>query len=231
MALITLTHDLTNENARDLSVYSNDLKDAELDQAFSTVNKGFYAFAQIGRGVGKGATEYRFLALYDLANAIPVGATIVSAYWWLCINASTLASPDPGYTWEIATVYRTVKGDRDDWHEGYVCWDNYKQYTPWTAPGGGGDYGLPIVNAAVPVGVTNVWFTNDVTTIVQSILASNLTKVDMIFRRTDGLSDEGIVTVYTKQSGTPPGPENTVFAPHLRITYTLDSRTFQVMIR
>jgi len=230
MALVTLTHDLCNENARDLSIYSNDLKDAELDEANHAINKGDNIGAYIGRDVGKGASEYRFLALYDLANAIPASATIVSAYWWLCINASTLVDPDPGYTWQIATVYAAAKGDRDDWHEGYVCWDNYKQYTPWTTPGG--DYNAAFaLPAYVPVGVAyNVWFANDVTYHVQSILAAGLTKVDMIFYRTDTLDDAGIVIVYTKEKEVPFNPAYP-YAPHLRITYTLDSRTFQVMIR
>lgn len=70
MGTVTVVHDLSNENARDLTYTSVDLKDAMLDVTFNTSNFGLGATMSIGYGA-KAEGEQRILGLYDVQNAVP----------------------------------------------------------------------------------------------------------------------------------------------------------------
>ena len=223
MANVTLIHDLCNENARDLTVFSNDLKDGYMNEGFHTVNYGGYTVMDVGHGVGKDAVENRILALYDLNNVIPKSGVITAAAWRMYINQNTCASGQ-AYQWQIARC------TRPDWHEGWFTYDKYDETHDWTAPGG--DYASPYVNlsaSGLGYGSGTGWWTCDILTLVSDARASRGDILNMLFRRTDSIEAEGIVRFHTKEYDLY-APEYG-HSPHVRITYTLQHKTFQVTIR
>ena len=97
----------------------------------------------------------------------------------------------------------------------------------------GGDYTTPeVTGITAPEHDGNAWvaFTTgaggtSVLDIVQDARANRDDKVNMIILRDDGIEDNGAMAVFSSETGA------TNVAPILRVTYTLDSRTYQVFVQ
>lgn len=224
MGLITLVHDCDIERRDSPTAPNGDFRDTHLEEEYPDTNfdSNYAHYAGITGAGGKGAAwKSHAIYLYDLNAFIPASATITAAVWWFYVQ---FANTDAGHAF---TVHRLVGdplvGIPQDWFENEATWNDAKTGVPWDTPGGG------CANPAVLLGniTTTGWKNYNILAIVSDAWSNRDGICHLILRRTDGGTDHGYISIASKSQH----PVNPVYPHHLRVTYTLDSKTFQVMLR
>lgn len=223
MANITLAHDCDIERRGDPIALNGDFRDCFIEGP-----PGDYAThdgTQVAVGVvvpGGKSSEYerRGLLLYDLNAYIPASATITAARWWIYVVATDAAA---GHN------FRLVRIRRHDWKEDEATWNSYKAGSPWTSPGAGDINNDRDPTQTVGLGAITAtgWHDWDVLTLASDAWSNRGGICTFIMERFDSfMTAQGEVMFHAKNYR-PYGPET----HHLRITYYLADRTFQVMVR
>lgn len=222
MANITLVHDCDIERRDSPTALNGDFRDCYIEEiAPDNTHDG----TQVAVGVvvpgGKGSQyERRGLLLYDLNAFIPASATITAARWWVYVMSTDAA---PGHN------FRLVRIRRHDWKEDEAAWNSYQTGFPWTSPGAS-DTNLdrdPAYTVGLGAITTTGWHDWDVLTLASDAWSTRSGICTFIVERFDSfMTGQGEIMFHAKNYH-PYGPET----HHLRITYTLADRTFQVMVR
>ncbi len=218
--MITVIHDVDVQRRGDGSAPADnegDFRDAHVEEAVPTQNSNHTQFDAGTQEDGKnGNTEIRAFILFDLTYYLPADAVITTAVWHFKVALTDTTS---GQTFYIKRCTRT------DWVETEVSWDNYKSGSAWTTAGG--DMATPEVT--LDALTTTGWKTFDIKTLVDDawdIRAGILTFV--MFRKHEDDGDlAGEVAIDAKNRH----PFDVADPHHLRITYTLDSKTFEAVIQ
>lgn len=223
---VTLVHDCDIERRLSPLALEGDFRDAYLDQIAPTMahgNGNQASVAVLDAGGKGGIYEHRALFLYDLAAFLPASATLTAAAWWWYVNATDCTD-----TMEMALV----RMRRHDWVENQATWDQYKTGSDWGAAGAE-DTDTDRDNGVVASGIVDLddtgWHTTDVFTLADDAWDNQGKVCTWLAIRTNELSTVGQVFIQAKEIGGSPGYE---YAPHhLRVTYTLDGRTFGAVVR
>lgn len=222
MANITLVHDCDVERRAGPLALNGDFRDTYIESVMGPNNP--HDGTQVAVGVivpgGKGSQyERRGLFLFDLNAFIPASATITAAVWWFYVNSTNAA---PGHN------FRAIRIRRHDWKEDEANWNSYKTGSSWTTAGAEDvdDDRDPSVNASIGALDTTGWKSKNVLTLVSDAWSNRSGICTFIMERFDVfMADQGEAMLHAKNYQ-PYGPET----HHLRITYTLAGRTFQVMV-
>lgn len=226
---ITLVHDCDIERRADPTALGGDFRDTYFQGFFPDSNYGIGTNTVVGVEVpgGKGSEiEYRALYWFDLKAFIPASATITAAVWWLYVISSDALA---GHSFRLQRIRRNVPGG-NEWVEDEVTWNDYKSGSAWAAPGASDTTNDRDTTVAVGLGAitTAGWKNYDILSLVSDAWSNRNGICTFIFERNDPfMTAQGMIKPATK--------EYRVFnlhrEHHLRITYTLDGRTFQVMVR
>ncbi len=166
----------------------------------------------------------------DTAIFILGGAIITAAAWWIYVASNVTKLPGAGTI--VFTAYR-IK--RQDWVESEVTWNDYKDSTAWQTAGalGANDYDsafasvltypTPPINAGFATG----WWSPSILRVVQDAQLSRSGQVHFKVWRTDAETENGWIQYHTKERTGADAYQR----PHLRVTYTLDGKTYQVRAR
>lgn len=215
---ITLVHDCDIDRRPDPQALNGDFRDTCMDEIApdNTHDANQFHPGVLAPG-GKGNEyEHRALLLFDLTKFIPASATITAAVWWLYVMTAD-TDTDHAYYLERLT--------RADWKEAEATWNSYKTGSSWTNPGG--DFGTPPNPINLGAITTTGWKNYDVIDLVSDAWDDRAGICTFIMRRVDDeMTANGEVYFHAKNYQ-PYGPET----HHLRITYILADRTFQVMVR
>lgn len=222
MADITVVHDCDIERRDDPTALHGDFRDC----CFEDVNPD-YNLNGTGVLVGiawSGEQEKNFirrgLVLYDLLAFIPAGATITAAVLWFYV---TTADEDEDHS------FRLVRIRRHDWVEDEATWNSYKTGSAWTTAGAEDMNNDRDPAVAVTLGAitTTGWKNYNVLTLASDAWDNRGGICTFIMERYDNyLTVLGEVYFHAKEYR----PYDVWGPHHLRITYTLDSRTFQTMV-
>jgi hypothetical protein len=223
---ITLVHDCDVERRPEPQALDGDFRDCFMDQIAPDGTHGMGNHIDVGVHVpgGKGSEyETRGLVLFDLLKFIPASAVIIAAVWWFYVQTTDAA---PGHN------FRAVRCRRHDWKEDEATWNAYKTGSNWAAAGASDVTADRDQAVLVSIGTLNTtgWKNINFLTLVSDAWSNRSGICTFIFERFDVfMADTGAVFVYAKDIGDSPGYK---WAPHhLRITYTLDGRTFQALVR
>jgi hypothetical protein len=219
---ITLIHDCDVDRRDDPDTLNGDFRDTYLEELGAAFP---HDGTQVAVGIlvpgGKGSEyERRGLLLYDINAFIPASATITAARWWIYVMSTDAA---PGHN------FRLVRIRRHDWKENEATWNSYKTGSPWTSPGASdvNNDRDPMVTVGLGAITTVGWKNYDVLTLGSDAWTNRSGICTFIMERFDMfMAAQGEIMFHAKNYH-PYGPET----HHLRITYTLADRTFQVMVR
>jgi len=225
VANITLVHDVDIERRGDGSAPTaaeGDYMDAWMDENAPDDKHNSAAHKIGGNSSTKKVPAQRAhgVYLYDLNFYLPADAAIVSADWHIFIFDKDNIT---GMTFGIERCIRA------DWVEAEVTWNDYKSATAWTTAGG--DTNTPTISFGTALFLN--WNVKTVTSMVTDAWDNRNGICTFIFKRIDDFNTIGLgyVQHYTKDFRDFGGEGNHIpEPPHLRITYTLDSKTFEALI-
>ncbi|KKN47446.1 hypothetical protein LCGC14_0662860 [marine sediment metagenome] len=221
---ITLVHDCDVERRPDPTAYEGDWRDCYLESDILGLPSGFHDGTQVAVGVivpgGKGSEyERRGLFLFDLNAFIPASATITAHVWHFYVRSTNAAA---------GHIFRAVRCRRTGWLEREATWNAWKTGSNWTSPGAGDtsdDRDAGVIDSIGTL-ATPGWKAIDLRYLVDDAWDNRNGICTFIMERFDSfLTAQGEVTIDAKNYQ-PYGPET----HHLRITYTLDGRTFQAFV-
>jgi hypothetical protein len=221
--VITHVHDCDIERLADPAAHEGPFRDTYLNQQ---VPGGPYNSSEIIVGWfiegGKNPSfEKRGLVLYDLNAFIPAGATITAAVLHIYVDQTNASG---SMEFSIKRCDPTT-GNPEDWVETEATWNSYKSGSNWGTAGG--DLTTPtVVLGAI---ATTGWKSYDILTMVSDAWDNRNGICTFFVIRTDdamGISG-GFMAFHTKNMY----DYDAALPHHLRITYTLDGRTFQVMVQ
>ncbi len=220
MGIVTLTHDCDIERRGDVSAPADlggDFRDTYIQ---SIDANGIYEGTQFNAGIlgtggdGKmGIYHIRSLLWFDLNYFLPADAVIINAVWHYYVFQ---ASGSDTHSYDINRITQT------GWVEGQVTWNDYATGLPWTTAGG--DY-TTTDPYSIFLGNMNStgWQTTNILSMVIDAWYGRSGICTFILRRTDSDGDDGEVLIHAKNYR----PFGVDKPHHLRITYTLDGKTFQ----
>lgn len=193
-----------------------------IDWEWDTNYNGIIMLAGVAGPGGKTAIyEEHALFYFDLNAFIPADATITAARFWFGVFTIPHVPP-PAASHELVRLRRT------DWLEDEATWNEYKSGSSWTTPGAEDstddiDEGFTVVLGLLD---TVGWYDFDVETLVDDAWDTRSGICTFMMRRNDGVMGEtGNIQLRAKED-----PTQSEFIHHLRITYELDSTTFQTFI-
>ena len=222
---ITLVHDCDIDRRPNPQALNGDFRDCYMDDNAPTSTRDG---PEISSGIvvpgGKGSDyELRGLVLYDLTKFIPKDATITAASWRFYVNSTNSTQ---------AQSFQIVRIRRHDWKEDEATWNAYKTGSNWTAGGASdttSDRDNTIFATLGPL-IAAGWYAKTITAFVQDAWNNRSGICTFILERQDGwMTTAGMVHISAKNIGAFPGYEDRPH--HLRITYTLADRTFQVLVQ
>ncbi len=218
---ITLVHDCDVNRRPVPQAKEGDYRDTWLNENNPTVHQDYTQWnAGVFTDGGKGS-EYAAHALfwYDVYAFIPKGATVTAAVWWFYVLANNSTG---SMNFQLNRIVRT-------WKEAEATWNVFTTGSSWTLPGAlhatdDHDGTLWVTLGAIS---GTGWKNFNVLSLVFDAIASRGGICTFMMRRLDAyMTDAGRIQAHAKEYE-PIGP----YSPHLRITYTLDGRTFQAMVR
>lgn len=219
MAAITHLHDCDIDRRDDPDAAEGDFRDTHLEDEYPTTNYGTNIVNYAGVDAPSKGEEnvMHMLLLYDLKAYIPAGATITAAAWWIYV--ASIGGFEGPYEYRIRRITRT------DWVEMEATWNQYKSGINWTTAGG--DMSTPLISFGDIT--TTGWNSYDILTMVSDAWSNRGGICTFCFQRNVAVGGtHGWVSVPAKDRYASYGSEK---VHHLRITYTLDGRTFQAMLR
>lgn len=222
MANITLVHDCDIERRPDPDAVGGDFRDTRIDGASPTTN---FDGAWLWLGIAESAGKYyqrRGLFHYDLKAFIPAGATIIAAVLHFYVFDTDTT---------VDQAFQAVR-IRRDWVEDEATWNVWKTGSNWTTAGAEHLADDRDINYVVALGALNTtgWKTATMTALVQDAWTSENGEngvVNFIVERHTLPTQGGLVEIPAKWT---PGSDYYHLVHHLRITYTLDGRTFQALV-
>lgn len=220
MADITLVHDVDIERRSAVApdTIEGDFRDIRIfEGAPDTIQNAIESIAGFTNTGSKGdENEYRALQYFDLDSFIPPGATIVSAVWWIYVHSVSAVA---GHTFRIDRITQI------GWVEAQATWNDYATSTAWTTPGGDIDTGTTVAIGDI---TTTGWKSFTITSMVTDAWNSRGKICTFLLRREDDETAPitGLVSFRPKDRYSAE-PEK---VQHIRITYTLDGKTFQVIV-
>jgi len=220
MADITLTHDCDIERRPVPLALNGDFRDTCMDENAPDSAQDVYQIHPGSFGVKDEEYEHRALLYFDLKAFIPASATITAAVWhFYVVNLSTTGE-----------TFRAVRCRRHDWKEDEATWNSYKTGSAWTSPGASDTTSDRDTGVVVDFGTINTvgWHSKDILTLVSDAWANQGGICTFIFEMSSLIADPTAnINVDTKNYYA----ADPALVHHLRITYTLADRTFQVMVR
>lgn len=218
MGTVTLVHDCDVNRRGDGSAPADqggDFRDCHIN---SGAPDNAYDGTQFNVGLqpsGKGGVDQQIRALlwFDLNSFIPASATIINAVWHFCIWSTTATS---SHSHRILRLYQTA------WVEGPVTWNNYDGVNPWGNPGG--DMTTPLIILGPIIGTG--WKSFNIFSMVSDAWTNRSGICTFLLRRFDTNPTNSEIMIHAKNKH----PYNPTQPHHLRITYTLDGRTFQAIV-
>ena len=222
MAAITHIHDCDDERRDSPTAIDGDFRDVYLaeqnpDSNWDSGSGGWSLSAGVSQAGGGKSGDPRkddhTILRYDLNAFIPADAIITAAVIWFYVNSTG------------ATAFHTFAINRlatTDWKEAEASWNNAKSGSSW--PTAGGDYTTPQV--LIGTITTTGWKNYDITTIVTDAWSNRSGICNLLLRRYDVNTDAGRIIFRAKNIQ----PYQADKPHHLRITYTLDGKTFQAYI-
>ena len=214
MALITHVHDCDVQYLDDPVETNGPFRDCWLHDAEGHVDDAHdFTQFQVGEDDGGKEPEVKHaLILFDLNRFLPADAVIVSAVWHINIPETTATT---SHTFSLSRVTRT------NWEEDKATWNKYDGTNSWTSPGG--DFAVPTISLGSLD--TPGWKTHTITDLVTDAWDNRSGILSMGIRRTGG-TGEGQVQIDAQNRHS----SDSSLPHHLRIVYTLDSKTFQALI-
>ena len=216
MATITVVHDCDIKRRGNPLAIEGDFMDCFLAENVPNNphnNQRFISTAFILGDEKDEDFEDRGLFLYDLNFYLPAAAVITAAVWWPKVfNTSAVA----GQTFYIKRCTRT------NWVEASATWNKYDGTNTWTTAGG--DTAAPEISLGDIT--TTGWKSFDVKTLVDDAWDNRAGILTfLMFRKHSGDGGaDGFVDIEGKWF-------NDDRPHHLRITYTLDGKTFEALIQ
>lgn len=221
MSTVILVHDCDIERRGDGSAPADvggDFRDCHLQSENPT---NIYDQYQIIAGKhdfgGKGGLAGRnSLLWFDLNRFLPAGATIINAVWHFYIHANSTTGSQSFDVDRITQI---------GWREGTVngaSWTYYVATSPWTNPGG--DYSAPTITLGTITGTG--WKSYNIFSLVSDAWTNRAGICTFGLRRIDADSNTGAIYVHAKNYR----PFGSDKVHHLRVTYTLDGRTFEAIV-
>lgn len=217
--MITVVHDCDIERRGDGSAPADnegDFRDCHMEEGSPDLPFNNYQMDIGLKSSGKdGTIENRGLVLFDLYSFLPADAAITAAVWHVDIPLTDAVAGQPFY---IKRCTRT------DWVEASATWNKYDGANTWTTPGG--DMATPEVTLGDIT--TTGWKSFDIKTIVDDAWDNRSGILTFIvFRKPADDDTVGRAFIDAKNRRTLPEYDT----HHLRITYTLDSKTFEAVIQ
>ncbi len=219
MATITIVHDCDVQRRGDGSAPADDegdFRDTHMEAGAPDSAQNTTQFDAGMEDSGKnGVNQIRGLILFDLNSFLPADAVITAAVWHFEVFLTTAIA---GQTFYIKRCTRT------DWVETACTWNKYDGTNTWTLAGG--DMATPEVTLGDLT--TTGWKSFDIKTIVDDAWDNRSGILTFImFRKSADDNTPGQVAIHAKNKH-PTSPDQ---PHHLRITYTLDSKTFEAVIQ
>ena len=223
MGTVTIVHDCDVERRPVPTALNGDFRDCYIEASYGqdSTHDGTQVAVGVVVPAGKGsAYERRGLVLYDLKGFIPASATITAARWWFYVVSTNAA---PGH------AFRIVRIRRHDWLEDQATWNSYKASSAWTSPGASDTtYDRdPAITIGLGAITTTGWKDYDVLALTSDAWSTRGGTCTFVVERYDVYMTAQGEMMFHAKNYQPYGPET----HHLRIAYTLDGRTFQVMVR
>ena len=220
---ITLIHDCDIERRDDPTALNGDFRDTYIEGiAPDITHDGTQIVAGVVVPGGKGSEyERRALLLFDLNAFIPASATIVTALWHFYVVSTDSTS---------VQSFRIVRIRRHDWKEDEATWNSYKTGSAWGTAGASNTTTDRDTAISITLGplITTGWFAKNALALVSDAWANRSGICTFILERNDGaMTTQGEAYIHAKNRR----PYDVSQPHHLRITYTLDGRTFQAMVR
>ncbi len=226
MAII-LIHDCDIERQPDPTAYEGDFRDCWIeDVAPDTFHDGTQFAIGLQDVGGKLLNIRRGLLWFDLNAFVPASATITAAVWWFYIMSTSMTS---GMVVQLVRIRRNDEGSGNHWKEREATWNSYRTGQAWGIAGADHlsldrDTGVQITGSSG--WHTTGWHTQDMLTLVSDAWSNRAGICTFIAERYNDLSTEGEAYIHAKDYYDA-GP---ALVHHLRITYTLDGRMYQVMV-
>ena len=233
MATITHIHDCDIQRRAVPGAYEGDFRDCYIEGDVAGIPSGAHDGTQVAVGLivpGAKGSEYerRGLIWYDLRAYIPRSAVITAARWWFYV-VSTNATND--HNFRLQRIRRNDEASGNHWKEGQASWTNYRTGQAWGVPGAADtttdrDTAISVTLGAI---TTTGWKNYDILALASDAWANRGGICTFIMERSDAyMTVQGEVMFHAKNYEVDPygGP----LAHHLRITYTLDGRTFQALV-
>ncbi len=214
MAAVTVVHDCDIEMLDSPTALGGVFRNCKLSDEYPTYN--YYGDLAAGKQAsGKGSFHFHALVRFDLNRFIPADATITAAVWHVYYYTS-VGGPDP-HTYHVRRCVRT------DWVEDEATWNVYKTGSNWAQSGG--ELADPTITLGNIEG--SGWQTFTITDMATDAWANRSGICTFILRRYDINNDTGYIGIYSKQDR----PLDAEHIHHLRITYTLDGKRHEALIR
>lgn len=226
---ITLVHDCDIERRPVPLALNGDFRDCHLSESSPDLVHDGTQF-QPGIYDDKELYNVRALLLFDLNTFIPASATITAAVWWFYVSGTdSLAT----HSFRAVRCRRNDEGSGNCWKEDEATWNSYKTGSNWSLGGASSTVNDRDEGVIVTIGAldTTGWKSIDFLTLVSDAWSTQGGICTFIMERYDAYMDEvGQAMINAKNMYGAPNYDP-VTPHHLRITYTLDGRTFQAMVR
>lgn len=224
MANITLIHDADINRRASQQAKEGDFRDCELNE---TLPDTTHDYTQANAGVlvpgGKGSEyERRGLFWYDLKTFIPASASITAAAQWLYVATNTATG---SMSFQLIRIRRNDEASGNHWKEAEATYNSYKSGSSWASPGASDTTSDRDTSVFKTIGdITGTgWQSWDCLSLVSDAWNNQAGICTFILERSDGfMTTAGHIQYHCKEYE-PYG----ALSHHLRVTYTLDSRTFQ----
>lgn len=225
MGTVTIVHDCDVDRRGDGSTHpytaEGDFRDTMLDSGMADTNYGGENNARVGLLlVDKMPFGYYGLVRFDLLSFLPADAVIQSAVWHFYNSAG---EPDPDHTYAIAMI----KAAKEDWVEMEATWNEWKSGFGWTNSNAKDDTeSTPTPIALSSDLTTGGWKSETVTAFVTEAWDNRSGICTWLVYRTSDETETGYWQFVCKDIWS----ANRVLPHHLRVTYTLDGKTFQAFV-
>jgi len=220
MAPITLVHDCDIERRDVPAATGGDFRDTTLCENGPPYVPEDSDWLSAGVCYGEGGKSENvrrdhLIVRIDLNAFIPAGASITAAEWVFYVYSTGAQAGHNFYAYRLVTT---------DWVEDEATWTVYKTGSNW--PQAGGDPTTPDIDWGTVT--TSGWKSKDLTAIVQDAWDNRSKVLNFLVRCDAPLTIAGRFTTFPKERYGGPYSDR---IHHVRITYTLEGRTFQAMVR
>lgn len=216
MGNVTLVHDCDIWRLADKTAWEGAFRDGYMKEDAPDTNFGGFTdlFAWYAYVSKEELYDWRTFVRLDLNAFIPASAVIVTAVWHVYIVQNALSD---GMEIHAKRTTDTAISEQ------YATWNKYDGVNAWSA-----DHGQTTPDINFGYFTDTGWKAFDLTDLANDAWADRDGILAFILSRIDDLTTtSGGIAIQAKFNGE--SPYTTTH--HLRITYTLDGRTFQAVLR